>query len=103
MAMIRDDADGPLGMVMFRSPRLTYDFRNTAVQRSIAGDVLAPDDAWQILRLRESLLDPDSLSLSTSTRSARPGCPPGTRGASCSSATPRTAPRCCPAWAPAWP
>ncbi|MFC4562301.1 FAD-dependent monooxygenase [Nocardiopsis mangrovi] len=59
MACIRTDADGPLGMVMFRSPRLTYDFRDTAAQQRIVGDVLATDNAWQIPWLRESILDPD--------------------------------------------
>ncbi|MBN9734165.1 MULTISPECIES: FAD-dependent monooxygenase [unclassified Pseudonocardia] len=59
-AFVRDDTDRPLGMTMFRSPRLSYDVHDLAAQRDIVCDVLAGDDAWQMPRLRESLRDPDS-------------------------------------------
>lgn len=60
MATIRDDTDGPLGMVMFRSAELRYDFREAHAQRRIVGDVLTTDDVWEVPRLRAAFLDPDS-------------------------------------------
>ncbi|ANY09397.1 FAD-dependent oxidoreductase [Pseudonocardia sp. HH130630-07] len=59
MASIRDDADGPLGMLMFRSPRLGDD-RDADAQRRIAGDVLAADDVWEVPALRAAFRAPDS-------------------------------------------
>jgi 2-polyprenyl-6-methoxyphenol hydroxylase-like FAD-dependent oxidoreductase len=60
MVTVRVDGDGPLGMVMFRSPPRTHAVRDPAAQRRIVTTVLADDRAGQVPRVRAAFLDPAS-------------------------------------------
>lgn len=57
MVGVRDPGDGPMVMMVVRSPEIAYDYRDFGAQRSIVDAFLSQVDAWQVPRLREQFRD----------------------------------------------
>lgn len=60
MVALRDAGDGPLAMMMARSPQIDYDYHDFTAQRALVAKFLSRVDAWEVPTIRDRFLDPST-------------------------------------------